>query len=383
MNTVIRPTSTLALIFAAPALLAAQLLVRPASSAPGEELTACNPEKAACVFTDLQGENSYTVEHDALRRTASSQVLYAVPLSTKSIKVRLAAINKNRTQIVIATEQTSLPAGVLFNGGLMDPASVHRQHWLSIRNPKSGEEIKAIDVGMFRPLALGMTAAGDVVWTSGDELQLRRREVRAYNARSGKLEHSTSAERNASIRLFENGFQVGSAFYARELAPVNAVRKHASPNAYSIAEFTVRRTTGISTTALGHRAIGVVGFQGVMPELREMLEGALAIKLGAAGFTVVERQRLKDVLQEARFQSLGLTDAAKAVELGKLVNAHFLLFGQLQTAGTVSSLALRLVAVEDGTLKNGIELECRDCTPDDYLQGLTFLLQDWVDGNHP
>jgi len=90
---------------------------------------------------------------------------------------------------------------------------------------------------------------------------------------------------------------------------------------------------------------------------------------------------MKDLLQEARFQSLGLTDADKSVEIGKQANAQFLLFGQLQTTGTVSSLALRLVAVEDGTLKNGIELECRDCTPDDYLQGLTFLLQDWVDSD--
>jgi hypothetical protein len=74
-----------------------------------------------------------------------------------------------------------------------------------------------------------------------------------------------------------------------------------------------------------------------------------------------------------------LTDASKATELGRLANAQYLLFGQIQTTGSVSSLALRLVDVQDGTLKNGIELECRDCTPDDYLQGLTFLLQDWIE----
>jgi hypothetical protein len=374
-----RTALALSLVCVMPGVLTAQLLVRPAAAAPGEEFAACTPDRRPCVFTDLQGENTYTVDRESLRRLAAAQPVYAIPIGTNSIKVLLAGINKSRTQIVIATEQRSLPTGVMFTPGLLDPASVHRQYWLSVRNPKSGEEIKAIDVGMFRPLNLAMSAGGDMVWTCGDELQLRRREVRAYNTRSGKLEHSTSADRNASIRLFERGFQLGPTYYAVEVAAGDAPRKHSSPNAYSIAEFTVRRTTAISPKAFADFAIGVVGFQGTTPELREMLEGALAIKLGSAGFRIVERQRLKDLLQEARFQSLGLTDAARAVELGKLVNARFLLFGQLQTTGTISSLALRLVAVEDGTLENGIEVECRDCTADDYLQGLTFLVQDWVE----
>jgi curli biogenesis system outer membrane secretion channel CsgG len=124
--------------------------------------------------------------------------------------------------------------------------------------------------------------------------------------------------------------------------------------------------------------IGVVGFQGATPELREMLEGSLALKLGSSGFKVAERQRLKEVLQEAQFQNLGLTESTKAAELGRLVNAEYLLFGQLTTAGTMTSLALRLVGVSDGSLKNGIELECRDCKPDDYLEGLTHLIGDWT-----
>jgi hypothetical protein len=359
--------------------VAAQLIVRPAGVAPGEEALQCVPERKPCVYTDLQGDNRYQVDKDTLSRTADGQQAYALKLADGIVKVLATTINKQRTQIALATEQASIATGARLFGGGLTPQQVERQYSVSLRNPKSGEEIKAIDLGMLKPDSLALTATGDYLWVAGEERQLRRREVRGYNTRSGKMEHSTAADRNANIGLYERGFRVGNTFYAADLDTGGAVRRHNSPNSFSIAEFTVRRPTSLSPKTLGDAAIGVVGFQGGAPNLRDMLESALAIKVSSAGMKVVERQRLKDLLQEAQFQNLGLTDSSKATELGKLANAQYLLFGQIQTAGSVSSLGLRLVRVEDGTLVNGVELECRDCTPDDYLQGLTFMMQDWIE----
>jgi hypothetical protein len=366
------------LVLSVPATARAQVVVTAAASAPGEQQVACEPGRKPCVFSDLQGSNTYTVDGDRLRRNDDGKEAYALKLSDNGVKLLLAASNKTRTQIVVALEKASMSSGAMLRGGPMMPDSIQRQFWLTLRNPKSGEEIKSIDLGMFRPSALGLTSIGDYVEVAGDELQLHRREVRIYNARSGKMEHMAPADRNANLRLFERGFQVNANYYRAEVATGDAVRKHSSPNSFSIAEFTVRRSAGLSPASV-KGAIGVVGFQGASPDVREMLEAALAIKVGSAGFKVVERQRLKDLLQEAQFQNLGLTDASKAAELGRLTNAEFLLFAQLQKTGSVSSIGLRLVGVEDGTLKNGIELECRDCTPDDYLQGLTYMLQDWLE----
>jgi hypothetical protein len=280
---------------------------------------------------------------------------------------------------VIAFELASIPTSALISGGAFAPDTVQRQHWLSVRNPKSGEEIKALDLGMFRPTGLAMSANGDYLWVAGDELQLRRREVRLYNTRSGKQEHLMPLDRRANVRVYENGFQVASTYYAGEAAASGAGKvKHNSPNPFSIAEFTVTRTASLSIADMKDQVIAVVNFQGSTPELREMLEGSLSLKLGAAGFKVVERQRLKAVLEELQLGNLGLTDSSKAPELGRLLNAQYLLVGQLSTAGTMTSLGLRLIGVTDGSIKNGIELECRDCQPDDYLQGLTFLVQDWT-----
>jgi hypothetical protein len=357
----------------------AQLTVRSTSTPPGEESVACSPERRACVFTDSSGANVYSVEAGTFKRTEAGQVLYSIPMSGKSVKVLLAAASRSRNQLVMALEMASVATSALFQGGGFSPDAVQRQYWVTVRNPKSGEEIKAIDLGMLKPTGLSMTDTGDYLWVAGDELQLRKREVRMYNTRSGKQEHNTSLEKNANVRLYERGFQVASTYYAADLnQAAGAGRiKHNSPNSFSIAEFTVTRSASLSLAEMKDAVIAVVGFQGATADLREMLEGSLALKLGAAGFKVAERQRLKELLQEVQFQNLGLTEGSKATELGKMLNAQYLLFGQLTTAGTMTSLALRLVGVSDGALKNGIELECRDCQPDDYLQGLTFLMQDW------
>jgi hypothetical protein len=358
----------------------AQLTVRSTAAPPGEESVACNPERRACLFTDASGANVYAVDGGTLKRMESGQQLYSIAMSGKSVKLLLAAASRNRNQIVIALEMASVSTSALFAGGGFAPDAVQRQYWVSIRNPKSGEEIKAIDLGMLRPTGLSMTDTGDYLWVAGDELQLRKREVRAYNTRSGKQEHSTPLDKNTNIRLYERGFQVASTYYGAELkTTAGAGRiKHNSPNSFSIAEFTVNRSASLSVGDMKDAVIAVVGFQGATQELREMLEASLSLKLASAGFKVAERQRLKQVLQEAQFQNLGLTEGSKATELGQLLNAQYLLFGQLTTAGTMTSVSLRLVGVSDGALKNGIELECRDCQPDDYSQGLTFLMQDWT-----
>jgi hypothetical protein len=104
----------------------------------------------------------------------------------------------------------------------------------------------------------------------------------------------------------------------------------------------------------------------------------LAVKLASAGLTVVERKRIKELLQEAQFQNLGITASKGAAELGRMANATHLAFGTLRTTGTITLITLRLTTVEEGTVRAAIEVECRDCTPADYLQAVSFLVGDWI-----
>jgi hypothetical protein len=111
-----------------------------------------------------------------------------------------------------------------------------------------------------------------------------------------------------------------------------------------------------------------------------MLTSALALELRGARFTVAERERLDSVLDELWLQTTGATEAEAAVEIGRLTNVHFLLFGSLREAGTTSSLAVRAVSVERGDLAAGCEVTCRDCRRDDYLEALKHLVSVWVEG---
>ena len=358
---------------------AADLVVRVGQRPQGDPVRPCEVRRDPCVFDDGRGENRYLVSEQTIVRMLDGREVYRVPIGGGIMRARLATINRERTQIAVALSRESLATGSMFTPGGFAPDSVQRQYALSMRNPKSGDEIKAIDLGMLKPESIALSPAGDYAWVAGQELQLRRREVRAYNTRSGKLEHLTPLVNGANAVLYEGGFATGSVFYTAEGSrDAGDTRRHLSANPYSIAEFTVRISQPLRLQDPARQALAVVGFDMAAGDVREMLESALAVKLAAAGLTIVERKRIKELLQEAQFQNLGMTDSKGAAELGRMANARLLTFGTLRTTGTVTLMTLRLTDVEAGTVLASAELECRDCTPDDYLQGMSFLVADWV-----
>ena len=374
------------------------LIVRAGAAHSGPAIAACDAGRHPCEFEDARKTNRYVVTDATLTRREDGREVYRLSIAGGVVRATLAAISHDATALAILLVQESIATGSLFapgslpsktanpaprqSPGAFAPDTVHRQYTLSIRNPKSGDQIKAIDLGFLKPDAVALTGAGEYVWIAGEELQLRRREVRAYNTRSGKLEHLTALAKNASIRLYDDGFDANGVSYAAETAPATAeagaVRKHLSANPYSIAEFSVKVQVPLSVASYASDPIAIVSFEGQQEEVRDLLESALAVKLAGAGLTVVERKRIKELLQEAQFQNLGLTDSKSVAEIGRLANAKYLAFGTVRAVGSTTLIALRLVGVEDGTQRAAAQLECRDCTPDDYLQGLGFLATDWI-----
>jgi hypothetical protein len=361
---------------------AAELIVRAMSTPPGEHASACEIGRGGCTFSDTRGENRYLVTDQTFTRTLDGQEAFTVPIAGGIVRARLAAMNRARTQLAVVLAQEAVPTAALLNGpGSLSPEGVQRKFTLTILNPKTGAEIKAIDLGMLRSDGLSLTPSGDYAWISGEELQLRRREVRAYNTRSGALEHVTQSPRGVKAQLFDSGFAIGGTYYGAEAtrATAGAVRRHSSANPYSIAEFAVRVATPLKLETAAEQPIAVIAFEGVEGDVREMLESTLAVKLGAAGLRLVERKRIKELLQEAQFQNLGITDSTSAAQLGRMVNARLLAFGSLRKTDAITVIALRVTGVEDGVVHAAVELECRDCTPDDYVQGVGFLVNDWVE----
>jgi hypothetical protein len=335
---------------------------------------------AECAFADRTGANRYLLSQGTLTRIGGGSHVYRRPLTGKSERTLLAGISEARNQLVvaIARERVSVrgrsgsPAGV-------HPRDVEREHRVEIVNPKSGETIKSIGLGPFRPQGLALTEHGELLLLHGKDLQLWTLEVRIYNTRSGKLEHRQELVPPAGeVVLAADGYAVGGRGWRLAPSVGEKSRRFNSRDPYSIAEYEVSCSGSLAGSRFEGKALAVMKFTGAEHELGQMLADGLALKLRGAGFTLVERQRIEEIVEELYLQTTGLTSEAEAAEIGKVGNAHYLALGSLRQAGTTSSLAVRLVGVEDGAVVDGCEVTCRDCRPDDSLEALDYLLATWL-----
>jgi hypothetical protein len=334
-----------------------------------------------CSFAGRSGGDRYVVEKGKLARFADGSRVYERELAERYERVLLVGISGATNQLVVALarERVSVRGrSALATGPGIHPKDVEREHRLAVVNPKSGETVKSVDLGPFLPRDLAVTEHGEHVLAVGDDLHLDRRELRIYNTRSGKLEEQRELARRERVALAADGVVLGDRALRLVAAPAGAERRFGSRDPYSIAEYVVECATPLDPAKLAGRPLAVVAIDGADSEVNRMLTSALALELQGEGFTVAERERIEAVLDEIWLQTTGVTAEEKAVQIGRLANVHFLLFGALREAGTTSALSLRAVSVEEGELAAGCEVTCRDCRRDDYLEALKYLVSVWV-----
>jgi TolB-like protein len=100
-------------------------------------------------------------------------------------------------------------------------------------------------------------------------------------------------------------------------------------------------------------------------------------------FTVVERSQMDDILKEQGFQQTGCTDAACAVEVGKLLNVEYMISGSVDRVGSVFSVNIRMINVKDGNIVKNVTADCNGCTLEEvFIQTIrraAFRLVGWPD----
>lgn len=107
-------------------------------------------------------------------------------------------------------------------------------------------------------------------------------------------------------------------------------------------------------------AIAVLDFQNTSPHHKwDFMRGTLADVVSArlasiAGFKVVERQRVREVLAELKLARTGAVDPTTAVQIGRLIGANIIVFGSVTQLGKDMLLITRLVKVETGEVVGGI-----------------------------
>ena len=66
-------------------------------------------------------------------------------------------------------------------------------------------------------------------------------------------------------------------------------------------------------------------------------------------FNILSWDRIDDILEQQKFQSLGMVDESKAVEIGKLAAARFSLTGSYMVMSGTLRIEARVLSVENGT----------------------------------
>lgn len=337
---------------------------------------------AECSFEDRTGTNRYTLSlsQGTLIRTSGGSQLYRRDLTDRYEKVLLCGISEARTLLaaVIARERISIRGRSGFSTGV-HPKDVEREHRLELLNPKSGETIKFIDLGPFRPEGLALSEHGEQALLFGRDLQLWTREVRIYNTRSGKLEHQRPLDPSAKeVVLAQDGYSIAGNGWRLVPSAREGIQRFASRDPYSIAEYDVDCSGLLSGARYEGKALAVRAFKGAEYEVAQNLANELTLKLRGAGFKMVERERMEEIADELYLQTTGFTAEEGAAEIGKAANAHYLVLGSLDQAGTTSSLTVRVVGVEDATVVDGCKVICRECRPGDYHEALDFLVATWL-----
>jgi TolB-like protein len=100
-----------------------------------------------------------------------------------------------------------------------------------------------------------------------------------------------------------------------------------------------------------------------------LLEG----KLGNSPFVeLVERNQIQEVLEELRYQQAGLT-TSNAAEVGRHLNAEFILLGSINKLGNLLIITSKLVNVETAQIEGTREVQCSNATIENISDMVSVL----------
>jgi hypothetical protein len=115
--------------------------------------------------------------------------------------------------------------------------------------------------------------------------------------------------------------------------------------------------------------IGVLDLtsENVPPAEVRLLSDRLRVELFNTGqFTVVERERMEEILREQGFQQSGCTATECVVQIGRLLGADKMVAGSVGRVGEMYTISLRIVNGETGALERTAVKDCR-CSIEDVL----------------
>ncbi|MBD3165880.1 DUF2380 domain-containing protein [bacterium] len=111
--------------------------------------------------------------------------------------------------------------------------------------------------------------------------------------------------------------------------------------------------------------------EGIAAEQAKPLTHLLQEELHATGhFTLVERDKLEDILEEIGLQMAGCTTTECAVETGRMLGAQQMVAGSVSRFGDLYVVSVRLIDVESAVVLRAESVKCRSSVDDFAIKGM-------------
>ena len=336
-----------------------------------------------CTYALNRADDQVVVERSAIQRIDAGSSVYRIEVPSRTDSYEMSAITGSRNLVfaVLGARKITQGANVsaaLGSGGLVHPRAIHRAFKFQAINTKSGQVVKEFELGQFKPTQLHATQHGETLLVAGLNLSLKKHEVLLLNARSGEVVHRETVEDEGAVVLASNGYQVDGRTRLITEERASGESRFASRDQFSMAEFIVSCEATIDPQAYKDQAFAFLRFEKAEATLDDSMSSAAAIGLASKGLTLVERRRMDEILRELQFQSLGLTSEEVVADIGRLGNARYLVIGNMETVGQDANVGLRAIDTESGAVVAGCVMRCRDCRPQDYAEGVGYLIDAWV-----
>jgi len=96
-------------------------------------------------------------------------------------------------------------------------------------------------------------------------------------------------------------------------------------------------------------------------------------------FTVVERNRMQQILREQAFQGMDCTQSSCAVEMGRILNVQKMALGKIGKMGDTYYVTLSLVNVETGEIEASASEQC-PCSPEELPLAIEVVVKKLILG---
>lgn len=364
-----------------PILAPAQVVDGDASQLQGDPASTCSAER--CVYPLGRPGDELIVERGRIERIDGGQSVFRIEAPSRTDAYEMSAITGSRNLLfaVLGARKITQGANVsaaLGSGGLVHPRAIHRAFKFQAINSKSGQVVKEFELGQFKPTRLHASLHGESLLVAGLNLSLKQHEVLVLNARSGEVVHRETVEDEGDVRLAGNGYAVAGRVRLVTDERPGGESRYVSRDQFSMAEYIVACETPLPARDYAGQAFAFLRFENAEATLDDSMSAAAAIGLAGKGLTLVERRRMDEILRELQFQSLGLTSEEVVADIGRLGNARYLVIGNMESVGNDANVGLRAIEAESGTVVAGCAMRCRDCRPQDYAEGVGYLIDAWV-----